>query len=173
MTKVVGAVVFAALLVAAQDKKHGGTGSQGKPLGPRAADACDLKKIELAPYCNECSKIMEDKEVAGHKKEAGGGSHTIVKRKVCVKKYYHADCHPENDSYDKGQCCGKDKEEKVSKSAIWFQCEGCSAPAEKEGTCQFDECPKKKTRAECTMQPSFPHTNEKKWRDDKKKEEKK
>ncbi|MBI2933259.1 MAG: hypothetical protein HYY16_16565 [Planctomycetes bacterium] len=139
--------------------------------GPRPPDACDLKKIETGSFCMHCGGLLNDEQVAEHAKNKEFKSHRIAKRKVCVKKYYHAPCHPENDSFEKGKCCGEDMEELVDRALIVYLCEGCGWNSTETDKCQEPICTKKKMRQECAAQPNFPHTNEKLWREKKAKAE--
>ncbi len=130
-------------------------------------------EIEAGTFCNECGAILEKEQIEQHKKDRTLKSHTILTKKICVRKFYHCEAHPENDSFDKGQCCGKDMPEKLSKTLVLWRCEGCSQVSSETDKCQDPACPKKKIRTECAGEPMFPHTNEKLWREKKKKEEKK
>jgi hypothetical protein len=156
------------LVAAGQDPN----GRKYEMPGPRGADACDMKKIEQAPWCESCGGLLDDKQKEEHKAKEYK-EHKIKQAKACVKKYYHAECHLENSHFDKGECCGKAKEERVLKSALYWLCEGCGYRAnDDKEKCPIDDCPKKKMRQECTLQPSFPHCNEKWWREEQKKKKK-
>jgi len=141
--------------------------------GPRPVDACDMKKMEMAPYCETCGGLLDDKQKEDHKAKEYS-THKIRQAKCCVKKYFYAECHADNSHFDKGECCGKAKVEKTDRSAIYWVCEGCNTRVtDEKQKCPIDDCPKKKMRAECTAQPTFPHCNEKWWREEQKKKEKK
>ncbi len=172
MRIVLVALFTAGVAVVAVDGKQDGK-RQLFPPGPRAKDACDIKKTEMAPFCETCQGLLDEAGVKQHKTEKDYKGHEIGKAKACVKEYYHCETHPENDSYDKGQCCGKDMEKKSSRSRVTWICETCGATTFEEKKCPREDCPKSKLRAECSLQPNFPHTNEKLWRDNKKKDEKK
>jgi len=141
--------------------------------GPRKPEDCDMKKSEQAAFCKTCNAILEGQTLEDHKGK-DYKAHEVGKRKVCVKKYFEAECHPENNSFEKGECCGKAKVEKISRTPLVWLCEGCSQTVDQEGgKCVFPDCPKKKLRQECQGQPAFPHTNEDNFRKKQKEKEKK
>ncbi len=143
-----------------------------KPPGPKKADDCDLKGVQIRYMC-DCMGFLDEKGLAMHKKPEFK-EHQPQQVKVCVKKYYLCQQHPENASLDKTKCatCSAPLTEKVEISPAFHICEGCGTRMGADALkCTLVECPKPKLRMECAFQPRFPHTNEKNWREKKKQQD--
>jgi len=157
------AVVLAVALAGSSSGQQQGGNLVQKP-GPRAPEACDLSKVIPGWYCENCGKAMTDKLLAEHNKDKETKTHTVAKRKICERKYWESECHPEKNNFEKGLCCGKEMVEKVGYALTLNQCLNCSAINVDE-KCRNMYCGGGKMRLECALQPHFPHTNAKLWKE--------
>lgn len=124
--------------------------------GSRQGGPCDLKMIQMVPYCTTCKTV--DPQLDPDGQHCGARPKDV---EVCLKTYTECTKCSSKNLEDIACCADAKKEKRTDKSLVLYRCEGCGMKGEREGPCIGESCIKagKKVKRSCEKSGTFPHVS--------------